>query len=193
MSLVVSGDEMGVESVDATSQAVGAGGPKPKSPLRFAFEQQLNVMSAVVLRDVRTRFFDHGLGFLMVPLFPTLHLFVLIAISKLVGRYAPYGDSLIVFFATGLLPTLTFMYVSRFMAMSLLMNRPMLAFPAVRMMDIVLARAFLDERSGMAKRVATDWQPVIGQIDHWGDLPAARAVTRLDVALDHRLASALER
>ena len=117
---------------------------KAKSPMRFAFEQQANVMRAVVLRDVRTRFFDHGLGFLLVPVFPAIHLAILLTISKLIGRYAPYGDSLLIFFATGLLPTLTFMYVSRFMALSLLMNRPMMAFPAVRMMDIVLARAFLE-------------------------------------------------
>ena len=119
-------------------------GGSTKSPLRFAFEQQMNVMRAVVLRDIRTRFFDHGLGFLLVPIFPVIHLFILLVISSLIGRYAPYGDSLIVFFSTGLLPTLTFMYVSRFMALSLMMNRPMMAFPAVRMMDIVLARAFLE-------------------------------------------------
>ena len=115
-----------------------------KGPMRFALEQQANVMRAVVLRDIRTRFFDHGLGFLLVPIMPAIHLAILLAISKLLGRFAPYGDSLLIFFATGLLPTLTFMYVSRFMALSLLMNRPMMSFPAVRMMDIVLARAFLE-------------------------------------------------
>ena len=118
--------------------------PTARHPTLFALGQQANVMRAVVLRDVRTRFFDHGLGFLLVPIMPAIHLAILLAISKLMGRYAPYGDSLLVFYATGLLPTLTFMYVSRFMALSLLSNRPMMAFPAVRMMDIVLARAFLE-------------------------------------------------
>lgn len=47
-----------------------------------------------------------------------------------------------VVFATGLLPCLTFMYVSRFMALSIVMNRPMLAIPAVKVLDILFARAF---------------------------------------------------
>ncbi len=36
------------------------------------------------------------------------------------------------------------MYVSRFMSLSLVINRPMLAFPAVTVTDIMIARAFLE-------------------------------------------------
>ena len=101
-------------------------------------------MHAVVLRDIRSRFFDHGLGFLIVPLFPVVHIFLLLALYFFLGRSAPFGEDLLVFFATGLLPTISFMYVSRFMSMSLLMNKSMMAFPVVRLLDIVLARAFLE-------------------------------------------------
>ncbi|WP_244910374.1 ABC transporter permease [Agrobacterium rosae] len=111
---------------------------------RAALKQSLNVMNAVVLRDIRTRFFDHGLGFLIVPLWPLAHLLILLLIYQLAGRQTPYGTSLNVFFATGLIPTLLFMYVSRFMALSVLLNKPMLSFPAVHVFDILAARAFLE-------------------------------------------------
>jgi len=101
-------------------------------------------MTAVMLRDMRTRFFDHGLGFLLVSLWPLAHMTILLVIYKFMGRQAPYGDSLNVFFATGLIPTLLFMYVSRFMSLSLILNRPMLAFPVVNVLDILAARAFLE-------------------------------------------------
>ncbi|OCP35052.1 ABC transporter permease [Ensifer sp. LC163] len=101
-------------------------------------------MVAVMLRDMRTRFFDHGLGFLVVSLWPLAHMVILIAIFTLVGRQAPFGDSLNVFFATGLIPTLSFMYVSRFMSLSLILNRPMLSFPVVQVFDIMVARAILE-------------------------------------------------
>ncbi|WP_411034047.1 ABC transporter permease [Shinella sp. BYT-45] len=112
--------------------------------IRDALQQKLNVMHAVILRDIRSRFFNHGLGFLIVPLFPVSHVILLLGVYSIVGRAAVFGDDLLLFFATGLVPALTFMYVSRFMSISLLANKSMMAFPVVRLLDIVLARAFLE-------------------------------------------------
>ncbi|MEO0497492.1 MAG: capsular biosynthesis protein [Pseudomonadota bacterium] len=114
----------------------------------YALREKRDVMNAVILRDVRTRFFNHGLGFLVVPLWPFCHLMAMLAIYGLVGRAVPFGDDLNLFFATGLLPTLIYMYVSRFMAISLLANKPMLSFPVVHLLDIVLARAALEVIGG---------------------------------------------
>ena len=101
-------------------------------------------MKAVMLRDMRTRFFNHGLGFLVVSLWPLAHMLILLLIYTIAGRQTPFGNSLNVFFATGLIPTLAFMYISRFMSLSLILNRPMLLFPAVTVVDIMTARAFLE-------------------------------------------------
>jgi len=113
-------------------------------PTLNALREKRNVMTAVMLRDMRTRFFNHGLGFLIVSLWPLAHMLILIGVYSLLGRSAPFGDSLRVFFLTGLIPTLTFMYVSRFMSLSLILNRPMLAFPVVKVLDIMAARALLE-------------------------------------------------
>lgn len=109
-----------------------------------ALAEKRHVMTAVMLRDMRTRFFDHGLGFLVVILWPLAHMVILLAIYTLTGRTAPYGDSVPVFFATGLIPTLAFMYVSRFMSLSLILNKPMMSFPIVNALNIMTARAFLE-------------------------------------------------
>lgn len=113
-----------------------------------ALRDRRNVMRAVILRDMRTRFFDHGLGFLLVPLWPLAHMVILLAIYRFSGMTVPFGDSLHLFFATGLIPTLSFTYISRFMSLSIVMNRPMLAFPAVTALDIMGARAFLEIIAG---------------------------------------------
>lgn len=112
--------------------------------IRDALAEKRNVMTAVVLRDMRSRFFDHGLGFLVVSLWPLGHMLILLVIYTAMGRRAPYGESMNVFFATGLIPTLAFMYISRFMSLSLILNKPMLAFPVVSVLDIMLARSFLE-------------------------------------------------
>lgn len=109
-----------------------------------ALRQKWRVMHAVMLRDMRTRFFNHGLGFIVVILWPLAHLAALLLFYTFLGRRAPYGDNLYLFFSTGLIPTLSFMYVSRFMAMSLNLNKPMLALPAVQPSDILFGRALLE-------------------------------------------------
>lgn len=122
----------------------GSGAFRESKTLRAAFRSKINVFRAVVLRDVRTRFFNHGLGFLLVPIWPCAHLFALLTIWSLLGRQPAFGNSSSVYFATALLPTLTFMYVSRFMAASLLANKPMLSFPRIKILDITFARASLE-------------------------------------------------
>jgi capsular polysaccharide transport system permease protein len=116
---------------------------KPTSMI-YALRQKRNVMTAVMLRDMRTRYFNHGLGFLVVALWPLAHMLILIMIYTITNRSTPFGESMRVFFLTGLIPTLTFMYVSRFMSLSLVLNRPMLAFPVVMVTDIMAARALLE-------------------------------------------------
>lgn len=117
--------------------------PKVNS-IKHALQEKRNVMVAVMLRDMRSRFFNHGLGFLLVPLWPLVHMLILLTIYSLMGRQTPYGESLSIFFASGLLPTLTFMYVTRGMAMSVLSNKTMLSFPVVTILDVMTARAFLE-------------------------------------------------
>jgi len=115
-----------------------------KTTVREALIRQINVMHAVILRDIRSRYFNHGLGFLVVPLFPVAHMGLLLAIYTAMDRRAVFGDDLVLFFATGLIPVLMFNYISRFMSVSVLTNKGMLAFPAVHLLDIVLARSILE-------------------------------------------------
>jgi ABC-type polysaccharide/polyol phosphate export permease len=118
--------------------------PQVRGSIQIALGRKINVMHAVILRDIRSRFFNHGLGFLIVSLFPVGHMAILLTIYSVMGRRSAFGDDLRLFFATGLVPALTFTYVSRFMSASLMANKSMMAFPVVRLLDIVLARAFLE-------------------------------------------------
>ena len=99
---------------------------------------------AVMLRDIRTRFFNHGLGYLLAVSWPLAHILILLAFYTFLGRYAPWGQSIELFFGTALLPFMTWNYMSRFIMMSLVMNRQLLAFPAVKILDILLGRALLE-------------------------------------------------
>ncbi len=100
---------------------------------------------ALVLRDVRTRFFGNGLGFLGLSVgWPLVHILALLLIYTYLGRATPVGDSLLLFFSTGLVPFMTFSYMSRWMMLGFVINKPLLAFPIVSTTDILLARALLE-------------------------------------------------
>ena len=60
------------------------------------------------------------------------------------GRATPYGDSTALFLATGVVPFLTFSYVTRMMMILLVQKRPLLAFPEVKVLDMLFASALLE-------------------------------------------------
>jgi capsular polysaccharide transport system permease protein len=122
----------------------GMRGGRSDGAMVRAVRAKLRVIGAVMLRDLRTRFFNHGLGYLLAVAWPMAHILILLGFYTLLGRLAPYGDSMVVFFATALVPFMAWNYMSRFIMLSLVMNRALLAFPAVRILDILLGRAALE-------------------------------------------------
>lgn len=117
-----------------------------RSSIVDALQSKRNAIWAVMLRDMRSRFFNHGMGFVLVPLWPLAHMGIIMAIRAVAlhGAVPPYGESSLTFYATGLIPTLSFVYMSRFMGYSLLTNRAMLAFPRVKILDVLFGRAALE-------------------------------------------------
>jgi capsular polysaccharide transport system permease protein len=109
-----------------------------------AAQRQRRVLFALMLRDIRTRFFGSGLGYLLAIAWPLSHILVVVAILIGVGRSAPYGDSVALFVATGALPFMIFSYVSRFIMISVFTARPLLAFPEVKLLDMFIAAAILE-------------------------------------------------
>jgi capsular polysaccharide transport system permease protein len=112
--------------------------------LRSAAKRQRRVLYAVMLRNVRTRFFGNGLGYLVAIAWPLTHILIIVAIYTSLGRAPPYGDSTVLFVATGAVPFMVFSYLSRFMMISVLYARPLLAFPEVKILDVLMASALLE-------------------------------------------------
>ena len=102
------------------------------------------ILFALILRDVQTRFFGTALGFVLSIAWPVSHIFIVLILNSAMGRAAPYGDSAALFFATGLLPFMCFQYMARFTVLGVIMNKPLLAFPIVKVGDILIARAILE-------------------------------------------------
>jgi len=110
-----------------------------------ALATQGRVIYALMLRDVRTRFFGNGLGFIAISVgWPLVHILLLLTVYTYLGRTTPVGDSLLLFFSSGLMPFMTYSYMSRWIMSGFVMNKPLLAFPIVSITDLLLARALLE-------------------------------------------------
>jgi capsular polysaccharide transport system permease protein len=105
---------------------------------------QANVLHALMMRDIRTRMFGSALGFIIVIAWPISHVLLLVLVNTGLGRVAPFGDSMALWCATGLVPFMSFSYMSRFMMFGVVLNKPLLFFPAISVTDILIARAIVE-------------------------------------------------
>jgi capsular polysaccharide transport system permease protein len=119
-----------------------------------AAKRQRRVLFALMLRNIRTKFFGNGLGYLLAIAWPLTHIIILVAIFTIAGRAAPFGDNTALFIATGVVPFQTFNYLARFMMLSVLRNRPLLTFPEVKVLDMLFASALLEILSACCVAIA---------------------------------------
>ena len=104
---------------------------------------QRNVLTALILRDIKTRF-GSAPGFLIVIAWPLSHILILLAINVGLGRLAPYGESAILWFSVSMTPFMIVSYTSRFMMIGLVFNRPLLVFPIISVFGILLSRVLIE-------------------------------------------------
>jgi capsular polysaccharide transport system permease protein len=114
------------------------------------FQVWLNVVNALLLRDIRVRAGRFYVGYIAVFLMPFAHLGIVLTIFVLTDRVPFVGTQSIIFFGLSILPFVIFVYPSRQMAIALAANGPLLYFPRVKIVDIVVARGLLECANGMA-------------------------------------------
>jgi capsular polysaccharide transport system permease protein len=130
---------------------------------------QKRVVVALMLRDIKTRFGSSEWGFLITIAWPLSHIVLLIVLNSALGRTVPFGESPALFFATGVVPYLAFAYMTRFIMLGIVLNKPMLAFPIVKVTDIIIARVIVEVlNAGVIMMIVVAAFAILG-IDCWPD------------------------
>jgi capsular polysaccharide transport system permease protein len=99
---------------------------------------------ALMLREMSTRYGRQPGGYIWAVVEPLAGIFVLAIGFSLLMRGPPLGTSFILFKATGMMPFLLYMGVVNAVSYSVQFSRPLLAYPAVTWLDMVLARFILN-------------------------------------------------
>ncbi|MBD9527271.1 ABC transporter permease [Paracoccus sp. PAR01] len=103
----------------------------------------LRTLRALILREMATSYGRSPGGFLWTVLEPVGGIALLTVIFSLAVRVPPMGTSFALFYATGLLPFLMFLDVSRKIAQSLSFSKQLLFYPGVTFTDAIFARLVL--------------------------------------------------
>lgn len=105
---------------------------------------QLQVVYALILRETRTRFGAHQLGYIWALVEPLLWVITFYWIFALMDRLLPYGMNIVTFITTGIIPFLLFRQTMERAHSAINPNKGLLYYPQVRPLDLILARSSLE-------------------------------------------------
>ncbi len=105
---------------------------------------QARVVGAVILRETRTRFGRHRLGYLWAFAESLFWVLTFAGIYYAMGHTPAGGMDIVAFLATGIITFILFRNTVTHCQASILGNRPLLFYPQVRPLDIALGRSLLE-------------------------------------------------
>jgi capsular polysaccharide transport system permease protein len=106
--------------------------------------KQIQILRALMLRETRTRFGRHRLGYLWALIEPMTYVALFSGMYYVLGRTGPCGIPAVPFIATGILPYLMFQQTAAHSVMAISGNKGLLLYPQIRPLDLVLARVLLE-------------------------------------------------
>ena len=109
-----------------------------------ALEVQARVIHAVMMRETKTRYGEHKLGFLWVLIEPILFIVGFAGMQTMLGTDTINGMKTELFMLTGLAPFLLFKGAMSQASAAITANKPLLAFPQVTTFDLIMARCLLE-------------------------------------------------
>jgi capsular polysaccharide transport system permease protein len=126
----------------------GAATPRPPRRPPGLLERgraQRRVIRALIVRETRTRFADHRLGYGWALIEPVLHISLLSAtFAVLMQGRPPIGTHFFIFYYTGLIPYHLLVHTSSGMSQAIVGNAPLLQLPPVTSFDVIVARGLLE-------------------------------------------------
>jgi capsular polysaccharide transport system permease protein len=119
-------------------------GPVAGGDMKSALTVQLRVISALILRETRSRFGRSQLGYFWAIAEPLSYVIVLSLIISSIGRHPPFGHDSALFFATGILPYFLFSNLVKSVGAAFDANEALLSYPIVKPIDTLFARGALE-------------------------------------------------
>jgi len=112
--------------------------------IRSGLTTQSRVIYALMLRETKTRYGEHKLGFLWAILEPLLMVAIFVGIFSTIRSGNPGGMPMVQFMLVGIVPFTLFRDTMSQMQGAIALNRMLFAFPQVTTFDVIIARGLLE-------------------------------------------------
>lgn len=106
-------------------------------------KSQARVLYALMLRDIKSRWGSTP-AYVISFIWPLAHILILVGIWSATGRMAPFGESNVLWFSISMLPFMACTYVARFLLVGVLVSKPLISFPLIKITDILFSRIIIE-------------------------------------------------
>lgn len=113
------------------------------------FTEFRRIIGAVLIQDMRSRFGNSHIGYLIAIAWPLSHMGVITLAYMLRVTIAPVGDSPTMFVATGIVPYILCLYPARLLATAIPQNRQLLNIPVIQPFHLIFSRCILETLSAV--------------------------------------------
>jgi len=110
----------------------------------ISLQIKLNVISALFLRETKTRFGENRLGYIWAFLEAILHTLVFVGLRKVLGMSAPPGIPMSLYLLVGIVPFMMFRQTAQQIMNCVRGNKAMLVFPQIGIFELAFSRALLE-------------------------------------------------
>jgi capsular polysaccharide transport system permease protein len=135
------------EEPDIASLKTGISQRAARKPLSFraAAQRKAQILAALIMRDIRTRYGRNRLSFVWALLEPLAHVAVLAVVFWITMRSnPPLGDNFLLFYFTGVQPFLLFSKIGGQGAAAVSSGRGILQLSAITPVDLILSKAAVE-------------------------------------------------
>lgn len=135
------------EGPDIASLKTGLSQRPVRKPLSFrrAAQRKGQILAALIMRDIRTRYGRNRLSFIWALLEPLAHVAVLAVVFWITMRSnPPLGDNFLLFYFTGVQPFLLFSKIGSQGAAAVSGGRGILQLSAITPVDLILSKAAVE-------------------------------------------------
>jgi len=112
-------------------------------PFSDSLKQQFAIISALIIREMTTRYGNKFGGYMWAVLDPVLFIAILTVVFSAVAHVPPLGRSFMLFFATGYASFYIYRSTADQVANAVEANRALLNYPIVRPYDAIISRVLL--------------------------------------------------
>lgn len=118
--------------------------PRNIRPATYQLSLMFNVIVSLIIRETKTRFGAHRLGYLWALIEPAVFVLMFVSVHSAIEATVPFGESVLLFIVPAILFVRVFIGITGRMKDAIRANMALMTYPPVKIVDTILSRFILE-------------------------------------------------